>query len=248
MQSVEDTLYSSSPPSSAGTYQRRFSDASAVLPVEHFRHRRDSSSEDSSYTFGKPQGQYLSYASTPGLSRAPSFLDDGRLTVMSNYADVEIDETDDPAVARSMFQRPPRQTPSLPSLPSSTRIAADPHSIQSRSPSLTSGSSLSLRSPPLPSSISPVSPLTVSPVAMPRPTLAPRQIPLPYTCVFRMSQDGSMVLAPPDMSTDLSPLYRFEVHPNVFTPSSYTTKIYRGNSIFIGQFECVMCFAASLHL
>jgi len=46
-----------------------------------------------------------------------------------------------------------------------------------------------------------------------------------------------MVLAPPDASTDLSPLYRVEVYPNVFTPSSYVTKIYRGNHDFISQFE-----------
>ncbi|EKM61259.1 uncharacterized protein PHACADRAFT_247748 [Phanerochaete carnosa HHB-10118-sp] len=165
---------------------------------------------------------------------------------MSNYTGVTIDETDDPAVARSIFQ-PPRQNSSLPSLPSSTRIQADPYSVQTRSPLLASGASRSPRSPPLSSSHS-VSPMTVSPVAMPRPTLTPRHFPLPYTCAFRMSQDGSMVLAPPDASTDLSPLYRFEVVPNVFTPLSFTTRIYRGSSVFLGQFEYVICFVASLHL
>lgn len=196
-----------------------------MLPPEHVKYRSDSSSEESSYTFGKP-GQYLGYNPTPALSRAPSFLDDGRQTVLSHFSDLQIDETDDPAVARSMFMHPPRHAPSLPSLPSASRSQIDHRSYQSRSPSLLSGSSHS-----------PISPLSASPAPMTRAMPSPQQLTLPYTCAFRMSTNGSMVLAPPDTATDLSPLYRVEVFPNVFTPTSYITKVYRGNTILLGQFE-----------
>jgi hypothetical protein len=46
-----------------------------------------------------------------------------------------------------------------------------------------------------------------------------------------------MVLAPPDGSTDLTPLYRIEVFLNVFIPTSFVTKVYRGNTVYLGQFE-----------
>ena len=244
MQSFEDTLYS--PTGSIMTARshlnRRFSDASGVLPSEPARSRRDSSSEESSYTFGKPQEQYLSYAPTPGLitppgssSRDSSFLDDGRQTVMSYYTDVQIDETDDPAVTRSVFQHSSRHTPSLPSLPSANRSVVDHRSMQSGSPSLGSQGL-----------ISPISPLSISP--MQRQPSSPQQISLPYTCSFRMSTNGSMVLAPPEASTDLSPLYRVEVYPNVFTPTSFITKIYRGSTVFLAQFECVIWFCLLLRL
>lgn len=224
------------------SYNRRFSDASAVLPIDHARQRRDSfTSEETSYTFGKPQ-QYLGYAPSPGISRAPSFLEDGRQTVMSHLSSLQLDETDDPAVARSVFTPPTRNLPSLQSLPSAARTPAEYRSVQSRSPSLASAYS---HSPSLASgaSLSPVSPLSVSPLPMPRPTPSPQQqVTLPYTCAFRMSTNGSMVLAPPETFTDLSPLYRIEVCPNVFTPTSYITKVYRGSTTFLGQFEYAMCF------
>lgn len=192
-------------------------------------HRRQDS-EESSHTFGKAGAptHYLTYnAPAPGIITPPltsmragtSFEEDGRSTSLSYFS---ISDSDDPAVrmslgAQSQYGHSSLASPSLGSLPST------------RSPRVQSQIQTSPRFIPQ----SPVSPVSLPARRVP----TPPAVTLPYVCAFRMSTNGSMILAPPDTSTDLSPLYRVEVFSNVFLPTSFITKVYRGSTVYLGQFE-----------
>ncbi|KAF7799287.1 hypothetical protein EIP86_010519 [Pleurotus ostreatoroseus] len=221
---VTSVISSPSSPASPGSShqrQRRFSDASEVLPpTERRSHNSSGSSQRSDYA------PYLNAAGLPTPPLAPrqpavSIMESLRLDVpsrMNNPAAnsfFSVSETDDPAVIRN-FPEPPRGYYPSPSPTASNASLRPPVRTTSQS---TYAASLPTQMPQ---------------AQPPRPELPP----LPYICTFQEKQYGQMILAPPENWTDQTPMYHIEVYPNCFMPSSYITSISRGN----GQRELVARF------
>ncbi|KIP12536.1 hypothetical protein PHLGIDRAFT_261145 [Phlebiopsis gigantea 11061_1 CR5-6] len=230
-------------------YERRYSIASVasemVLP-HAMRARRattaSSGSDESSYTFGQAehynagqQGLTIPPSPPMGMLSAQDYPSDDR---QSTYSYFPVDAADDPAVQRSIHAYPsPPLSAYTPSnyAPSFSSRHSNPTTSLHPPPAASQRSSTNLNVKTF-QMLQPSSPRT-PPSARPAPLLGVRTDVGPSICTFRMAQDKTMILAV-ENSTDLTPLYKIEVFPNCFTPTSYITRVFRGSgSAYVGQFE-----------
>lgn len=225
-----EVLYASSEsectPSSEHGHPRRFSDASAVLPIEDYQSRASSSSQplrgngkqEHVLTYLNISSPYPSPPASASYHRSPTLApSNGSVHRKTSVSYFSVSETDDPAVRASLHPQP---------LPTSSHISYN--STISSPTSLSSGRQ-SHTSPlirPARSSNPPQRHLPELPQLQP-----------PYTCTFHDEKPGWMVVMPPEDAPNQRPLYRVEVRPNVFMPTSYITSVYRATGELLARFE-----------
>ncbi|KAI0814805.1 hypothetical protein BC629DRAFT_813521 [Irpex lacteus] len=196
---------------------RRFSDASNVLPLPiEIDHRQRSSSGSSgshhSQDRREQREQYPDLYVAAGLPTPPgssihSVNRSPNGNLIHRLEQMSITEQDDPAVIHALYP----STHSPLSAPHSPRNFSNPH----------------------------------SPLLAPRPIRQQsfQQLQVPCTCTFYELANATMVLCPPGEVENQTPLYTFHVSPSCFQPMSFITTVKRGgpgSKQLIARFEMGM--------
>ncbi|KAI0095036.1 hypothetical protein BDY19DRAFT_62284 [Irpex rosettiformis] len=189
-----------------GILDRRYSDASNVLPIDiNIDHRQHSSSGSSGSQCAQEHDPYSSLVNAAGIPTPPgSSVHNSIRSLNGNgsvaFSQLTISEQDDPAVYNHMY--------------------ASSHA-GSLSP-LSAGAAF--RGLP-----SPQSPLLISPTRSQRQHPF-QQLQVPCTCIFYELENANMALYPPGDMDNQTPLYSIHVAPSCFQPMSFVTTIKRGGT------------------
>jgi hypothetical protein len=208
----QDTIHGGEiSPNVSAFRDRRYSEASNVLPIDigHSERSSSGSSNSSARSHGSPTA-YAPILNAAGLPTPPGSsehrhdLSYGSLVNgPSSVSYLSIADHDDPAVLSSLHHY---SRDSLSPLSGGFRTFSNPQSP--------------LISPPL------------------RARASTSQMQVPCVCTFYDGYNGSMGLYPPGNMENQTPLYLIRVAPNCFMPTSYITTIERGGSRqLVARFE-----------